>query len=170
MNIMLPVRTLQLVAQIAPNLAGVRAVQLAHAQFHLEPARQYLSRVRFRQCWSVEISYRFLETRLPNERYDGCCAVYGPNGRLIHRQFYVNGTLNGVRMEWYNNGYAKKMETYIDGKLHGLVVDWWATGRIHERCNYVDGDLHGEYICYDHNGLMLEHCTYVRGLASHYPE
>lgn len=168
MNIMLPCRTYQLIAAIAPSAVATRAVQLAHAQFHLEPAQQYLSRVRFRRRTTFKlIGQNHYETQLPNGHRDGCFMACYTTGHPAYRRFYINDALNGVQMEWHIDGHAKKMETYVNGRLHGLMIEWWSSGRIHERCYYVDDELHGEYMCCDHNGIILEHYKFVHGLMSH---
>lgn len=108
--------TIAIITALAPHLAQFRALQRAHRKFHLDNARQYLTRSWFRRLDIYKDVYvRIYSTRLPNNNLDG------------------------LRVTLYANG-EYRITYRIRTKFYGKHVQYEPTGMLRERREYRVAD------------------------------
>lgn len=131
-----------------------------------------------------------LEYTLKNDRLEGICKDYYPNGQLWfeikykngvpvddYQSFYINGTpqlktqfvdgfIDGKYTEWYPNG-NKRMEGYLNLCMKDSVWQYWnENGTLIKRESYKNNVLEGEYCQWFKDGSLKEKKNYKNGRLS----
>lgn len=97
--------------------------------------------------------------------FNGIAFTLADNGELIYQATFVNGQLNGIYKEWYNNGQLKKdfnlrtitegNETYV--KFIGVERQFYKSGQVKIEFDHGKGGtkgINGYYKEYYENGQM----------------
>ena len=84
------------------------------------------------------------EGQVVNKKFEGEWKYYHENMPLIMTtEFYVNGTLNGVRKVYYRNGKIAEETTYINGVKEGNYKKYTENGVILEETIYKKDQYDG---------------------------
>ncbi len=114
-----------------------------------------------------------LHTRIfyNNDIMDGLYEIYYPNdesGRpllLASRYYMKNNKINGLRVEYYENGQLWLKSNYKDGLKDGIFEEYYETDNSDEmilwrKGFYVNGIRSGLYQTFDINGNIIESINY----------
>ncbi|MCU0347898.1 MAG: hypothetical protein MUC59_13240 [Saprospiraceae bacterium] len=83
--------------------------------------------------------------------------VYFPDGSpVILEYFDYSGRLNGVRREYYENGYLSTEEHYRNGIKHGRFRYFHPNGQTYWSTNFEDGKAHGGDTSWTKEGIVKE--------------
>jgi antitoxin component YwqK of YwqJK toxin-antitoxin module len=75
------------------------------------------------------------------------------NAEQVRELCYVkDGKLNGLMVEWYENGKKKKQTNYKNHKKHGLNTEWYECGQKKVESNEKEGELDGLLTTWYKNG------------------
>jgi len=124
-------------------------------------------------------------TKIKNETAN--IVSYYPNGKKAREINYVNGEVQGKRMQYYTNGNTYIEANFVDDEYSGKSTEYYLNGKVKSEVNYVDGEREGlsktfydngmpetetEYICdvkygtekrYDKSGKLISVLTYING-------
>ena len=106
-------------------------------------------------------------------------------GNKIGEEFYKNDTLDGLFLQWYDDGLPKVEGQYIDGlfdgkwvyyDVYGKVVGvgnftngtgvqkgWWPNGNIKREIPYLNNQKHGIEKWYDEDGKLEKEIRHLSG-------
>ena len=65
---------------------------------------------------------------------------------LKEQQYFTRGLINGVHLQWYENGQKKLEGNYINGKYDGVWTQWFADGQKFIEGKYNEDMLDGLWI------------------------
>lgn len=106
-------------------------------------------------------SYSFVWT-VKNGQYDGESMIF-ENGKIISKDNYKNGELNGKSVSYHSNGKLSKKCNYKNGELDGEWLEYYENGNLKEELMYKEGIPIGNYIVYHKNGNVAIKCNYDNG-------
>ena len=66
---------------------------------------------------------------------------YDTQGRVLWRQYYVNGRQEGVQKAYYPNGDLLLTYTYKNGLKHGVAQSYRQDGKVDKRVIYRNGRM-----------------------------
>jgi antitoxin component YwqK of YwqJK toxin-antitoxin module len=76
--------------------------------------------------------------------FDGLCKAFDENGNLISTFTYNKGNLEGKTFYYYPSGKVKKIEPYLKNRIEGVVLEYDEEGNVTANTNYLNGLKHGE--------------------------
>lgn len=84
---------------------------------------------------------------------------------LTRKTCYYNSTgdIEGLLLEWYNNGLPKTRASYKNGELNGDCIKWHSNGTKSFEGKYVDGKLSGTVTMWNADGSIQSKFTYKNG-------
>lgn len=91
---------------------------------------------------------------------------YHDNGRIASKGAYINKIRIG---EWCYYDEDKRIvarENFKDGKLNGTVFTYYENGQVSDESNYTEGVLNGPWIQYFQNGKRRLDARYVNGVLN----
>lgn len=119
---------------------------------------------------------------------DSVWEYYGVDGKLMRRETFVKGVLNGDSYSFYRDGKPSCHATYKNGKLDGIYREFWEdngqvrleihykdsvrygplrvyyyNGKMYIDGNYYDDLPHGKWKIYKENGTLDRELEYIRG-------
>jgi antitoxin component YwqK of YwqJK toxin-antitoxin module len=83
-------------------------------------------------------------------------------GKIIWKQ-KINGKLNGLYREYFENGNINKKCMCKDDKINGKNKEYYENGKLKIDSNYKDGKIDGEYKLYYENGKLEMDSNYKDG-------
>lgn len=92
------------------------------------------------KAFSVKVDKRLLEGKLE---------IFSEKKYVVYSSENKNGSLEGKRIEYYDNGKIYKEENYLNGKYHGLISYFNLDGSKLYEANYQYDELHGDYTIFD---------------------
>ena len=81
---------------------------------------------------------------------------YDAAGTVVEKAEYVNDTLHGNRILYFENGKPQYVENYDRGKFSGLYQAYYDSGELELSGEYVDGAMSGEWVRNYKNGQQME--------------
>ena len=85
---------------------------------------------------------------------------YGQKSKEVD---YLDGVLDKLSTEWYENGLVKSKRSWKDGEKQGLYTSWYDNGQKKEEGTYKDGEKDGLSTSWYDNGQKKEERTYKDG-------
>jgi antitoxin component YwqK of YwqJK toxin-antitoxin module len=94
----------------------------------------------------------------------GIVETYCPNTKfIIQRVNYINGEMDGLSEEWFDNDKLSIKCNYKNGKLDGLFEEWYENGQLWIRQSFKNNNLEGlSEVWYD-NGQLDYKANYKNG-------
>jgi antitoxin component YwqK of YwqJK toxin-antitoxin module/Tfp pilus assembly protein PilF len=83
-----------------------------------------------------------------------------PNGKVSARITYINGEMDGKRIEYFSNGKVAREAEFKLGNYHGIYKTYYITGQVFEEVNYMWDDLNGTITTYYENGKKKSEGNY----------
>jgi antitoxin component YwqK of YwqJK toxin-antitoxin module len=97
------------------------------------------NKVKFNCCCFKTIEQAFFSGRSIPHSYTGTWISYDTNnGSLEKIENYVNGTLHGRSLNFYDNKVSRENQ-YKDGKLDGASIRYYPDGKLASFSQYKDG-------------------------------
>lgn len=114
--------------------------------------------------------------------------IHGNRQGKLTEETYSNGVLNGILLEWFDNGNKKLSTNYINGKREGEAYKYYENGNVESKAvyknniniklmsYYENGSLHcdlntdqnglleGKQTCYFESGQISELWNYCSGI------
>jgi len=88
---------------------------------------------------------------------NGSTKWYNKNDKLLAQYNYVNDTLSGEQLTFYEDGTTvKTKENYKNNKLHGLNIEYFPNGIIKIEGYYDNGEKSGIWKEYDEKGKLIK--------------
>lgn len=91
---------------------------------------------------------------------EGVVKEYYENGQLKFTAPYQKGYKNGLEQNFYPNGKLQSDYTYVQGVLTGPYHSYFANGQLYEKGTYQDDELNGTYEQFYANGILSFQYTY----------
>ena len=113
----------------------------------------------FRTKITTEYESYFLDAK---SRKVGERNSYNKFTKLLCKEFYVAGLLEGKHEIWWND-IKLSQEHYLHGLLHGERTTWHTNGVVCSTETYVNGKTEGKYIVYNRDGSLWKIYDYVDG-------
>ena len=85
------------------------------------------------------------------------------NGQLKFEKNYTGNQINGYQREWYENGQLNYEKCYKENKLDSIYRKWLRSGQIDFEEHYVNGKLNGLQKKWDINGQLEIERNYKEG-------
>lgn len=86
---------------------------------------------------------------------------YFQNGKVSLKAGYLNGELNGKRIEYYSNGKIYKETEFINDNYSGICKLYYPNGQIIEDIIFLHDRRHGIYTSYYENGKKKIEGNYI---------
>lgn len=90
----------------------------------------------------------------------GKYSKYGSNGNLIEESFFINDSLDGKRVLYYEKGDTQIIETYKMGAFEGPFRAFYSNGQLELEGSYVENTMHGKWKKYYQTGELMEVVTF----------
>jgi antitoxin component YwqK of YwqJK toxin-antitoxin module len=74
---------------------------------------------------------------------------------------FMEGSMHGHEIEYYESGAKKHDYIYSHGLLHGPAIDYYENGKIKQSTVYKDGRVNNFVISYDENGNKVFEAQYL---------
>lgn len=87
---------------------------------------------------------------------DGVYQRFNDSGELIESATYVNDSLQGERVLYYNNGKPQYIENYNKGQFEGPFKAYHENGTLKLEGIYADNVMVGDWKAYYENGQLKE--------------
>lgn len=81
-------------------------------------------------------------------------------GRLVEEANYLNDTLNGLRVLYYENGDTMSVEHYANGMFEGAFRSYHENGRLELEGRYENNAMTGVWKRYYPDGQLMEEVTF----------
>lgn len=96
---------------------------------------------------------------------NGVFKHWGDDGKLCEISHYKNNKLDGLLTEFYaSTGNKMRENNYIDGKLNGLCRNWFEDGTLNIEAFYKDDKLHGIHKEFHKNGKLFIEKNYANNM------
>lgn len=105
-----------------------------------------------------------------NGQLEGLRIQYFENGQKRTEKFYKASFPHGKAKEFYENGTLKQMGEFVDNKENGIWIIYYETGEKHVESTFVNGVQQGDYMEYSKDGKLIVKYYFVNGKASYSPE
>ncbi|MFK7934591.1 MAG: toxin-antitoxin system YwqK family antitoxin [Saprospiraceae bacterium] len=86
----------------------------------------------------------------------GTYLKYDVSGTITEEAQYINDTLNGKRVLYYENGKPHIVENYKMGEFSGLYQAYYESGSLEISGEYAKSAMNGEWIRNYENGQQME--------------
>jgi hypothetical protein len=87
--------------------------------------------------------------------------TYHRNGKLFENTPYVNGKIQGIKLEYYDDGALRKETPYDSGYVHGNVKFYYPDGKVFSVTPRIKGNIHGIVKKYHKNGNLQSETPYI---------
>jgi len=94
---------------------------------------------------------------------EGATESYYDSGKLMSLAYFSANRLHGEYKRWAPNGQLLSHERFVNGEKEGLQESWYITGQIWQRFNMLGGKHHGKYELFDASGNAVEEYNYKCG-------
>lgn len=101
-------------------------------------------------------------TSFMNGKLNGPSIVMNNRGQIIKKQYFVNDVPNGLYGE-YKFGRALKEVNYIEGQMDGLYQEFYNDGKLQRSITYANGVMNGPMKYYNEDGEVTLEYTYKDG-------
>ena len=98
--------------------------------------------------------------------FSGFLMEYGKEGQVLVKSGYLNGTLNGPSIRFYEDGSLQEKRFYADNKKEGIHKAWWPNGNQKFEYHFLNGLHEGVLNEWYANGQPLRQFNYVAGKES----
>lgn len=105
-----------------------------------------------------------------NGQLEGLRIQFFENGKKKTEKYYKASYLNGTAKEFYESGTLKQIGEFIDNKENGIWTIYYETGEKHVESNFINGIQQGNYMEYSKDGKLLVMYYFINGKASYSPE
>ena len=92
-------------------------------------------------------------------------AFYECDGIVVEECDFVDGSLHGLRREFYRDGSPKWSTQYLHGREHGQEQSFYPSGRLERMALYENGILL-EQVEYGENGQKIGEYTAASGVRT----
>lgn len=103
---------------------------------------------------------------LRNGKRDGVWEFFYPDGKLMARERYSLGVLQGEAVSYFPEGQLMQKENWIDDVLQDSAFYYHPNGKLHRKGRYENGVYEGCWITYYPDGNREQFGNYQKG----YPE
>jgi len=112
--------------------------------------------------WGSDGSKLTRIAKYTNGRLQGIVIQYNENGRVWKNLSYQNGTLHGPYKVFFDlkSRIISDRGHYINGEREGVWTSYYRSSKIWKRSPYKKGQLHGSYVQYYRNGRVWKTLTY----------
>lgn len=104
-------------------------------------------------------------TGIPRNGREGTWKFYYESGKIEETRPYNNGLINGLSIEYYENGNKKGEGTYVQDELDGKWIGYYETGLKQWETIYSHGKRNGQAKNYYSNGSIESEGNYLNDLA-----
>jgi tetratricopeptide (TPR) repeat protein len=101
---------------------------------------------------------------------EGLRIQYFENGQKRTEKYYKASYPHGIAKEFYKNGTLKQVGEFVENKETGIWTIYYETGEKHVESTYVNGMQQGDYMEYSKEGKLLVKYYFVNGKASYSDE
>lgn len=108
--------------------------------------------------------------KLINGQLEGLRIQYYQNGNKRTEKYYKNAYPHGHSKEFYENGILKQEGEFLNNKEHGTWIVYYDTGEKSVVLNFDNGVQSGEYFEYTKDGRLLRQFYFTNGKAGYSPE
>lgn len=105
-----------------------------------------------------------------NGQLEGQRIQFFENGQKRTEKFYKASYPHGISKEFYEDGTLKQMGEFVDNKENGIWIIYYETGEKHVESTFVNGVQQGDYMEYSKEGKLLVKYYFVNGKASYSEE
>jgi antitoxin component YwqK of YwqJK toxin-antitoxin module len=102
-----------------------------------------------------------------NGKLEGLRIQYYPNGKKETEKEYKGSYPHGKAKEFYENGTLEKEGEFINNKEHGTWTLYHANGQQKAILNFEDGVQNGPYFEYDEQGNLTKQYYFKKGKAEY---
>ena len=125
--------------------------------FDIEPADSSLEYVAYTDDHGITEHY-YRSTR--NNAKQGVYKKVDGQGKLIEEANFVNDTLHGLRIIYYEKGDTQIVENYQKGYFEGAYKAYYESGQLELLGHYVDNTMKGKWYRYYPTGELMEIVTF----------
>lgn len=93
----------------------------------------------------------------------GAYTTFYPDGTVSSVANYLNDTLEGQKLWYFENGKIEIEENFKKGNYHGVFKAYFEDGTILQEGAYEDNMPFGEWLSYYANGKLKERVTFANG-------
>ena len=90
--------------------------------------------------------------------------TYHPNGKIKYQETYLNGRINGVFIEWHDNGQKAREIEFNNGDIVSTVSTWYKNGQLQRQKPYQNNKKNGVEIWWYSNGTKQAEINYKDGV------
>lgn len=94
--------------------------------------------------------------RKANYAKEGLYTRKSPVGNVIEEAFYLNDTLDGRRVLYYEQGDTQQVEHYQSGLYVGPYREYYPSGQLRQEGQYENNQMAGSWKQYYENGQLKE--------------
>ena len=106
----------------------------------------------------------------PPKNYTGTWLTWDLNGRMIAKEQYSQGKLDGRSIHWVPERLRRAESSYRNGVLHGPWKNFYDDGSVHKDFEFADGKRSGHWISFYQDGRTNYECFHLRPGAIDGPE
>lgn len=92
----------------------------------------------------------------------GAYIKYAPAGNAIEEAHYINDTLHGKRVLYFDNGKPQIVENYVMGEFVGLYQAYYSNGQLELSGKYANGAMEGIWERYYESGEIMERVPFKK--------
>jgi antitoxin component YwqK of YwqJK toxin-antitoxin module len=97
------------------------------------------------------------------KKYSGKQFILYPNKDTLFIKSYLNGLLEGVQKQWYENKILNEKRLYIANKKEGLHQGWWENGKPKYKYHFENDEFQGEVLEWYQTGQLFKKFHYDKG-------
>ena len=101
---------------------------------------------------------------------EGLRIQFFENGQKNTEKYYKASFRHGIAKEFYENGTLKQMGEFAENKEVGLWTIYYETGKKHVEATFVNGIQQGDYMEYSKDDKLLVKYFFVNGKADYSEE
>lgn len=101
---------------------------------------------------------------------EGLRVQYFENGQKRTEKFYKESYSHGIAKEFYDNGTLKQVGEFANNKEIGVWTVYYETGEKHVQSTFVNGVQQGDYSEYSKEGKLKVKYYFVNGKADYSEE
>jgi antitoxin component YwqK of YwqJK toxin-antitoxin module len=101
---------------------------------------------------------------------EGLRIQYFENGNKKTEKYYKKSFPHGTAKEFYESGTLKQVGDFLDNKENGIWTIYYETGEKHVESTFVNGVQQGDYMEYSKEQKLLVQYYFVNGKASYSDE
>ena len=105
-----------------------------------------------------------------NGQLEGPRIQYFPNGKKRTEKHYKNAYPHGTAKEFYENGTLKQIGEFVNKKESGIWIIYYPSGNKHVESTFVDGVQQGKYVEFSDKGELITQYFFRDGKAEYSDE